>query len=119
VQRRQETIAAEQQRLEAHNEALRAELKLLTDQPSPLIKLQQSKADCLSDVQKFKELIGGLTAHTQKMTAKRDQCVAELKQAEAHLAAAHAENARLKVCVCVCMYVCMYVCVCVCVYMCV
>lgn len=93
---RDETIAYEHKRLEAHNAALRAELQQLQQQPPPLVLVQQRKSDFLSDTHKFKELIANLTAHAAKLQARHEQCVAEKKQAEARLRTAQHDHARLQ-----------------------
>jgi hypothetical protein len=104
LQERNAEITAELSQLQAVNQKARDKLKELTEQPSPLKLMQSRRSDFLTDIETFNKLISKITDHVKHMQARHDQCVQEKRQAEARLATAQQEQARLQVLNFSCVY---------------
>ncbi|GAB4815903.1 hypothetical protein N2152v2_002949 [Parachlorella kessleri] len=89
-------IVKDTERLREANDALRAEIEQLRNEPSPLVAARAGKETCLADKEKFVKLIDNLQAHRQSLQRKIQERQADVNAHQQELASIDKENEVLR-----------------------
>lgn len=89
-------IRQDTERLQASNDALRAEIERLRGEPSPLVAARAAREETLGDKEKFLKLLDNLQAHKASLQRKLAERKADVAAQQAELAGVERENEGLQ-----------------------